>query len=62
MKARQVLCVVPDSKKSQGRQRLPGVGGQSAHPGIDLQRHEQTTIYLDKESAALLQQNSPKST
>jgi len=62
MKARQVLCVVPDQRKARAVRDCLELEVSPLNPASILQRHEQTTIYLDKESAALLQQNSPKST
>lgn len=62
MKARQVLCVVPDQRKARAVRDCLELEVSPLHPASILQRHEQTTIYLDKESAALLQQNSPNST
>ncbi len=54
LKAREVVCVVPDARKARAMQLcLEGEIGPMA-PASILRTHKATTIYLDKESASLL--------
>ena len=54
LKAREILCVVPDARKAKAvRDCLEGEVSPS-HPSSILQAHEATTVYLDRDSAALL--------
>ena len=54
LKAREILCVVPDARKAKAvRDCLEGEV-TPAHPSSILQTHPATTVYLDRESAALL--------
>ncbi|HYN01203.1 MAG TPA: glucosamine-6-phosphate deaminase [Vicinamibacteria bacterium] len=54
LKAREILCIVPDARKAKAvRDCLEGEVGPS-HPSSILQAHEATTVYLDRDSAALL--------
>jgi glucosamine-6-phosphate deaminase len=54
MKARQIIAVVPDRRKAPAiKLCLEGEISPWA-PGSILRRHENTTVYLDEESAALL--------
>ena len=56
LKAREILAVVPDSRKAKAvRACLEGEINPMA-PASILRRHENTTVYLDKNSAALLTQ------
>jgi glucosamine-6-phosphate deaminase len=54
LKAREILCVVPDSRKA--RAVVECLEGQVSplHPSSILQTHPATTVYLDRDSAALL--------
>jgi len=55
MKARRIVCSVPDSRKAEAvRKCLQGPVTPLA-PASILQQHENATIYLDPASAALLQ-------
>jgi glucosamine-6-phosphate deaminase len=58
LKARHVLCVVPDRRKAEAVRDCLELSVSPMHPASILQRHAQTTIYLDKESAALLNSTS----
>jgi glucosamine-6-phosphate deaminase len=54
MKARQIIGIVPDARKAKAIKACFD-GDVSPHaPASILQRHPDTTIYLDNESAALL--------
>jgi glucosamine-6-phosphate deaminase len=57
LKARHVLCVVPDRRKARAVRDCLELEISPTHPASILQQHPGTTIYLDKESASLL---SPK--
>jgi glucosamine-6-phosphate deaminase len=58
LKARHILCVVPDQRKATAVKDCLELEVNPLHPASILQRHGQATIYLDAESAALL--NSTK--
>ena len=58
LKARQVLCVVPDRRKARAVRDCLELEVSPLHPASILQRHARTTIYLDTESAALLKSTS----
>jgi glucosamine-6-phosphate deaminase len=54
LKARQIVAVVPDKRKARAvKLCLEGEISPLA-PGSVLRRHPNTTVYLDKDSAALL--------
>ena len=56
LKARRILCVVPDARKARAvRDCLTGDVGP-LRPASALQRHPATTVYLDVNSSALLGQ------
>lgn len=55
MKSRQILCVVPDARKARAVSTCFGGEISPMAPASVLQRHKNATIYLDSESAALLQ-------
>ena len=53
--AREIICVVPDARKAEAvRNSLEGAVTADV-PASILQTHSNTTVYLDKASAALLQ-------
>ena len=55
MKARRILCVVPDARKAAAvRDTLTGEVSPW-RPASALQRHPAATVYLDVDSAALLE-------
>jgi glucosamine-6-phosphate deaminase len=62
LKAREILCVVPDARKAKAvRDCLEGGEVSPLHPSSILKRHPRTTVYLDRDSAALLKgQGGPK--
>jgi len=54
MKAREIVAAVPDARKARAvRECLEGEV-DPMHPASILQRHDRTTIYLDRDSAAEL--------
>jgi glucosamine-6-phosphate deaminase len=54
MKAREIICVVPDARKAVSvKACLDGPVSPSA-PASILQTHANATVYLDRESASLL--------
>ena len=54
LKSREIICVVPDARKARAVQTcIDGEINPSA-PASILKTHENTAIYLDKESARLL--------
>jgi glucosamine-6-phosphate deaminase len=54
LKSREILCIVPDARKAKAvRDCLEGEV-TNVHPSSILQTHPATTVYLDRESAALL--------
>jgi glucosamine-6-phosphate deaminase len=54
LKAREILCIVPDARKAAAvRDCLKGEV-TPMHPASILQKHPQTTAFLDADSAALL--------
>jgi glucosamine-6-phosphate deaminase len=59
LKAREILCVVPDPRKARAvRDCLEGEVSPR-HPSSILQTHPATTVYLDRDSAALLTRRAP---
>ena len=54
LKARKILCIVPDKRKAQAVWNCVEQGVSADHPASILQRHDDTTIFLDTDSASLL--------
>jgi glucosamine-6-phosphate deaminase len=54
LKAREILCVVPDARKAQAVRDCLSGPVSPLHPASALQQHEKTTVLLDRDSAALL--------
>ncbi len=54
LKAREILCVVPDARKARAVRDCLGGPVTPAHPASILRKHPLTTVYLDRDSAALL--------
>jgi glucosamine-6-phosphate deaminase len=54
LKAREILCVVPDARKARAVRACLEGEVSPLHPSSVLQTHERTTVYLDRDSAALL--------
>jgi len=61
LKARNVLCVVPDRRKATAVRDCLELTVSPLHPASILQQHPRTTIYLDTESAALLKSRTATS-
>ena len=60
LKAREILCIVPDARKAKAvRECLEGEVSP-VHPSSILQAHEATTVYLDRDSAALLKRRGAR--
>jgi glucosamine-6-phosphate deaminase len=55
MKAREVICIVPDERKAQAVRECLELEVSPLHPASILRQHPRVTFYLDRESAALLQ-------
>jgi glucosamine-6-phosphate deaminase len=54
MKSKAIICTVPDQRKAQAvKNSVEGPVGPNV-PASILQRHEQTTIYLDPPAAGML--------
>ncbi len=54
LKARRVVCVVPDRRKAEAVRDCLELEVSPLRPASALQTHEGATIYLDRESASLL--------
>ncbi|MFI5169779.1 MAG: glucosamine-6-phosphate deaminase [Vicinamibacterales bacterium] len=54
LKAREILCVVPDARKAPAVRDCLSGPVSVHHPASALQKHGQTTVFLDRASAALL--------
>jgi glucosamine-6-phosphate deaminase len=54
LKAREILCVVPDARKARAVHDCFDAEVTPMHPSSILQSHPATTVYLDRDSAALL--------
>ena len=59
LKARSIICVVPDSRKANAVKRCLEGPISPLAPSSILRAHPDATVYLDRNSAALLS-NSPK--
>lgn len=54
LKAREILCVVPDARKAKAVAECLEGAVSPLHPSSILQTHPKTTVYLDRDSASLL--------
>jgi len=54
MKAKKIICFVPDARKAKAVHACFEGEISPAAPASILRRHAQTNVYLDKESSALL--------
>jgi len=54
LKSREIICVVPDARKARAVEACVQGNVSPMAPASALQRHARTTVYLDRESAALL--------
>src|SRR2546423_15504872 len=55
LKARKILCAAPDKRKAQAVKNCVEHEVSADHPSSILQQHGDTTIFLDSDSASLLQ-------
>jgi glucosamine-6-phosphate deaminase len=51
----EILCIVPDARKARAVHECLDMEVSPLRPASILQRHPRTTVYLDKDSAALLE-------
>ena len=54
LKSREILCVVPDARKAKAVSECLEGDVTPLHPSSILQTHPATTVFLDRDSAALL--------
>jgi glucosamine-6-phosphate deaminase len=54
MKARDIICIVPDRRKAEAVKNTVELQVSPMRPASILQKHERTTLYLDLDSSALL--------
>lgn len=54
MKARHVLCIVPDERKAEAVRMCVELEVSPLRPASILQRHNNVTLYLDRESSSRL--------
>jgi len=54
LKAREIICVVPDARKAEAVKNCLENEISPQFPASILRRHDRTTVYLDAESSALL--------
>jgi len=54
LKAEEIVCVVPDARKAEAVAKCFAGEISPAAPASILRRHPNTTVYLDKDSSALL--------
>jgi glucosamine-6-phosphate deaminase len=58
LKTREILCVVPDARKAKAVKDCLEGEVSPVHPSSILQTHPATTVYLDRDSAALLRRGA----
>jgi glucosamine-6-phosphate deaminase len=54
LKSRNILCIVPDQRKAEAVRVSVKLDVNPMHPASILQQHASVTMYLDRESSALL--------
>jgi glucosamine-6-phosphate deaminase len=54
MKTRQILCIVPDQRKAEAVRNSVEFEVSPMRPASILQKHDNVTLYLDRESSSLL--------
>ena len=54
LKSREIICIVPDARKSQAVQKCFEGEVSPLAPASILRTHSNTIVYVDKDSAALL--------
>jgi glucosamine-6-phosphate deaminase len=55
LKARNILCIVPDERKAHAVRSCIELPVSPSRPASALQQHDSVTLYLDRHSARLLQ-------
>jgi glucosamine-6-phosphate deaminase len=60
LKARRIICVVPDARKALAVRDCLELEVSPLHPASALQLHEGASLYLDRESASLLKSSGAK--
>jgi glucosamine-6-phosphate deaminase len=58
LKSREIICVVPDARKAQAVRACLDGDVSPMVPASILRTHERTTLYLDPDSAALMNPSS----
>jgi glucosamine-6-phosphate deaminase len=59
MESRRIFCIVPEARKAQAVKACLEGAVTAWKPASVLQRHPDTEVYLDLESAALLAGQNP---
>lgn len=54
MKAREILCIVPEGRKAEAVRDCFGGAISPLHPASILQAHDHATVFLDRDSATLV--------
>jgi glucosamine-6-phosphate deaminase len=54
LKAKEILCIVPDTRKAQAVKDCFEASVSPMAPASALQNHANTTIYLDAASSSML--------
>ena len=54
LKARNILCIVPDKRKAEAVRNCVELPVSPLRPASILQQHDSVTLYVDRESAGLL--------
>jgi glucosamine-6-phosphate deaminase len=57
LKAKEILCIVPDARKAQAVKNCFGAAVSPMAPASALQNHAHTTVYLDAASSSMLSSN-----
>jgi len=60
LKAREIICVVPDARKAEAVKNCFENEISPQFPASILRKHDRTTVYLDAESSALLKEEITK--
>jgi glucosamine-6-phosphate deaminase len=60
LKARRIICVVPDARKARAVRDCLDSEVSPQRPASALRPHEGAILYLDRESASLLGDNTPR--
>ena len=60
LKAREIICVAPDARKARAVRDCIESEVSPDRPASAMRSHDGTTIYLDRESASLLEEDRPR--